>query len=540
MTPIQSGPRSAGGIMIVGEAPGREEMAARRPFVGLSGSELTRMLLEVGINRNDCFITNVCHEQPYRNDIENFFLGKREGSATGTPPIWGRFATREIHEGVGQLTQDIAEIRPRLILAFGGTALWALTGKDSIMAWRGSAMDHHGIPLLPTIHPANILRDWSNRHLVVQDLRRAFTPEAWLRPEWRFSVRPSLDLVEETLSYAMVLANLEPRTFAADIETRQGQIACIGIAFSKLDAICIPLMCVERAEGYWNAQEELAIWALLRKFFTHPKLSFIFHNGAYDLQYFAKQMGFLPNLAHDTMLMQHVAFLGMRKSLAMCSSLYCTYHRYWKEDGKEWDTSIPEEQLWSYNCEDCVRTFEVWEELTKVLTAMGMGEQYEFQIKELFPTVLEMMLRGVLVDENARSSLDGALSTALAETEAWINTAVGHSLNPRSPLKIKELLYTDFGLPVIHSRKTGKATTDDEALEKIQLRYPLFAPLCRKILEARSVGVFLNTFVRAPIPPDGRIRTTYNLAGTETLRFSSSADSFGYGTNLQNIPKGDE
>ncbi len=55
----------------------------------------------------------------------------------------------------------------------------------------------------------------------------------------------------------------------------------------------------------------------------------------------------------------------------------------------------------------------------------------------------------------------------------------------------------------------------------------------------RSTGVFLSTFIQAPLDHDRRIRSSYNPVGTETLRFSSRADAFGFGTNLQNIPKGE-
>ena len=56
----------------------------------------------------------------------------------------------------------------------------------------------------------------------------------------------------------------------------------------------------------------------------------------------------------------------------------------------------------------------------------------------------------------------------------------------------------------------------------------------------RSLGVFLSTFVNAPLDVDGRMRCSFNIAGTETYRFSSSKNAFGSGMNMQNIPKGGE
>src|SRR3990172_1822079 len=68
-----SGPLDAQ-IMIVGEAPGADEEIAGIPFVGSSGTELTRMLHEAGIVRSECFLTNVCKYRPPENKIEFFFL----------------------------------------------------------------------------------------------------------------------------------------------------------------------------------------------------------------------------------------------------------------------------------------------------------------------------------------------------------------------------------------------------------------------------------------------------------------------------------
>jgi DNA polymerase-1 len=62
----------------------------------------------------------------------------------------------------------------------------------------------------------------------------------------------------------------------------------------------------------------------------------------------------------------------------------------------------------------------------------------------------------------------------------------------------------------------------------------------QKIQELRSLGVFLSTFIEAQPDRDGRIRCSFNIAGTDTYRFSSSANAFGTGLNLQNVPNGSE
>ena len=90
----------------------------------------------------------------------------------------------------------------------------------------------------------------------------------------------------------------------------------------------------------------------------------------------------------------------------------------------------------------------------------------------------------------------------------------------------------------IFNRKTGTITLNDEALQKMAQREPMLRPLVRRITEHRSLGVFLSTFVGARLDKDQRLRCSYNIAGTETFRLSSSANAFDSGLNLQNIPKG--
>src|SRR5574337_1269796 len=95
-----SGPPHAR-IMIIGEAPGEEEEKLGVPFVGASGNELNRMLREVGIKREDCYVTNVCKYRPAGNKIERWITDKKK---TGIANDWafthGRYYSPEIAEGL--------------------------------------------------------------------------------------------------------------------------------------------------------------------------------------------------------------------------------------------------------------------------------------------------------------------------------------------------------------------------------------------------------------------------------------------------------
>ena len=95
-----SGPRDAK-IVIVGEAWGFEEQQAQAPFVGASGKELTRMLAEAGINRNECFCTNVIPARPLNNEMWRFFEPAKEATQ---PPLRHLHPTdairKSLHAGI--------------------------------------------------------------------------------------------------------------------------------------------------------------------------------------------------------------------------------------------------------------------------------------------------------------------------------------------------------------------------------------------------------------------------------------------------------
>ena len=544
---LESGNPSSS-LWLVGEAPGRDEIDAGAPFVGASGRLLTELLGEAGFTRRDFFITNVCHEMPPGNEISAFFATKTAAKAEHLSDWGGRYPREPILAGLHRLNSLLREHHPSFILAFGNTALWALTSLWGIVKWRGSVLlvAQGATKLIPTFHPAAILREWSLRNIVLQDLRRArresLFPEIRY-PAWQFTIRPTSDQALNALSALQARLsdeNKEPVWLSCDIETRKPQISCVGIAWDKLHAICIPLMDNKSPEGYWSAEEECLIVRALRDVLTHPKVRLIFQNGAYDLQYFVKQYGFLPRIADDTMLMQHVAFTGMRKGLDFIASLYCEYYRYWKDDGKEIAITGDEDKHWSYNCEDCVRTFECWEVLQRILKSFNLEKQYRFQMDDVFPIVLKMMLRGVRIDQDRKATVRHELNDFILKGQAWLRQVLGHDLNVRSTRQMQLLFYDDFRIPPVISRKTGNPTLDDEALDKIVQKQPVLRPLIQMIRDIRSAGVTISNVLDAPISSDGRARCTYNIAGTETLRLSSSEDPFGEGFNLQNLTKGNE
>lgn len=554
------GPPSAR-VMIVGEMWGHSEMRDNRPFAGTSGEELNRMLHEAGILRSECFVTNVVNAMPPRGLIESWIPKKKKDVTSKMVSFRGKMVDPVIVQGYESLLAEIRLVKPNLIIAAGNTALWALTGMEGILKWRGSQLwsdidhpalppDTQGIKVIPIIHPAAIMREWSLRRIVVQDLRRCAremtTREYTNVPKWNFRVRPSSTEVLQTLDglIASLDAASEPLWLDFDLETLAGHIETAGISWSRVDAICIPFMTREDKHGYWaSAEMEGAIVWRLYRVLTHRNARVRLQNGLYDCQYTYRHWHFVPRVAQDTMIAQHSIYCGLRKSLDFQASMYADYYVYWKDDGKVADLKIPEEQRWKYNCTDCVYTREVGEVEQDLIIKLGLGAVDAFQQRMFWP-VLQTMQRGVRIDKKLRSQLAATLTEEIDKREAFFVRVLGHPLNPRSAPQMQKLFYEDLkqkpNWKVRGKGMPATLTTDDKALSKIAHEEPILRPLIKKLQEHRSLGVFLSTFVLAPLDIDGRMRTSYNIAGTETFRFSSSENAFGSGTNLQNVPPGGE
>ena len=141
-------------LMLIGEAPGREEDLQGVPFVGRSGMLLNRILAAIGLKREEVYIANTIPWRP-------------PGNRTPTPmetELCRPFIERQIELSA-----------PKILVALGGPAMQVLTGvKNGIIRTRGQWLSHHlengkTIPVMPTFHPAYLLRTPSQKKLAWAD-----------------------------------------------------------------------------------------------------------------------------------------------------------------------------------------------------------------------------------------------------------------------------------------------------------------------------------------------------------------------------------
>lgn len=325
-------------VVIVGEAWGEREELAGKPFVGPAGHLLDAFLNAAGIVRRDLYLTNVFNLRPPGNRIPALCGPKAEGIPDMPAIDTGKYVRVEYADELNRLYREIKALNPNVVVALGGTACWALLKDRRIKRLRGSpTIGVTGHKVLPTYHPAAVLREMKLRPIVFSDFGKIVRESAY--PEIR---RPKREFwLEPTLAD---LAAFEPfirraKKLSVDIETWNRQITCIGFAPDESRAIVIPFIWHGRPAGnYWpTLSDELFAWHYVKKWlnFGIPLVGQNFH---YDLNYLWTKYGIAPHGAevHDTMLLHHAMQPEMEKSLAFLSSIYTTepQHKFMRTDIK--------------------------------------------------------------------------------------------------------------------------------------------------------------------------------------------------------------
>lgn len=359
-------------VTLVGEAWGRHEAEFQHALVGPSGRELS---LELGISglapflqllcrkcksetafinsrcehcqeyiwpnefnlidhwkalRRDhsIAITNVFNTQPPNNDLGHFF-----GTTPETEmPAWkaskttgGSHLKSEYFPHIKRLWNELQDQKPNLIIALGNAACWATLGQTKITTLRGTIAwsDKVNTKILPTFHPAAVLRQPPMRVSVIADLtkakREAEFPEI-RRPERWITI---IDPTEAGLCEAHNWLARPARAYSIDIETKRGQISMVGFARSSSDALVITFRTESGPINFWSTPElEAKAWRLVIQGLQSP-IPKVFQNGVYDLSYFIKMGIHVKNALHDTMLWHHSEYPELPKSLGFLGSIYC-------------------------------------------------------------------------------------------------------------------------------------------------------------------------------------------------------------------------
>ena len=538
-------------IVIVGEAPGRWETARGVPFTGPSGQRLDEWLKLAGISRRDCYVTNTHKYQPKANKIE-------------TVP------RHEIAGSIDVLLDELAALtEPYVVVPTGNTALRAITGRSSILKWRGSIFactDRSGreVKVIPTIHPAATFRSPYLEKRCRADWQRiaaeATYPEV-VTPVREHFINPTLEDVmafhAEAHTHSALSIDIEtPRKVRAEYvrTTKKGKavykkfrderhLAMVGFGTSAGFSFTCPTTL-----AYWHDEETLAIvWQYIKEICENevPK---ILQNGMFDSFWLRTDRGIrVRNYRWDCLAMHHALDPADDHDLAYMASVD-SREPYWKDSGKDNDNDDddPEagtgnfDEYQTYNGKDCCVEYELADTYAARLTDKGLLRFYEAHYAELIEPLLAITMHGVAVDTKAMNRRYAMLQAECIRLQDSLTALAGERLFTKKSLSTKKV--STFLYDTLKLRKQltkGKVTVNEVALRRMAIQNKSNAVACQAIgaiLDHRrkyQLGTFLQN---AQCDDDGRMRATYKFT-TEFNRLASSKNPRGTGRNLQNVDR---
>lgn len=511
-------------LVMVGEQPGQKEVRFRRPFIGPSGRELIDILSSVGLVRSQCYFTNVIKDLD--NPLHHYIsLDRKTPLASKSYLEYIQLLKKELEKTTGQ------------IVAVGGVALYALTGRTGITKWRGSVVESTLLPgryVVPTLHPATIIPPknvYTNKLLIKFDLDRAkrIFLDGWNPIRRTCKIQPTFNEAMRFLNEVLI-RGLEGLTIDYDIEIHNEELSCISFAFNPIYAMSIPFV-------YWDGDyftpiQETDIMRMIGKILEYPIIRKRGQNVSFDAHFLLRKYGIKTVNLDDTMIAQHMIMPDYPKGLDFIASIH-TDIPYYKDEGKKflkgaggrWD------RLWNYNDLDSIVCNDAFPKQYEDIIKLGNEGTYENQRKVLEPLVY-MQEHGIRVDLDGIKKEYESLWSQIEAVQEELNKVVGYALNPNSPLQVRNYFYVEKGIKPYKFKK--KVTVNELALKRISRKGFKAAEL---ILKLRHLVKIRSTYC-APdkFDSDSRVRCSYNPAGTRYSRLSSSENIFGTGMNLQNVP----
>lgn len=530
-------------LACVGEAPGTDETTVGAPFVGTSGRLLRAVLGGCGIACDQVFFGNVCQQQPPGNNIDAF-----------------DFNGPEITFGLERLRVDLSEFRPNCVLLLGKTAFRAFrpdlcyqTRKGFVVPlgdWRGSVFETSNfLPVLgegstgpasikcvAAYHPAFILRSYGDMPYFKFDVARAVRHSS--TPDLRLAVRggnlrPTLNEVRTFLQKL----HLERRPVTLDIEGFADDvgITMLSLCTDPVSGVVIPFWC--DGKNYWSLEEEIQVWQILSTLLADPSIPKTAHNAFYELFVLAwRHRCVVNNLADDTMMKHWEVFPEFERSLAVCCSIY-TDQPYYKSGRLSENADVK----LRYNLTDSQVTHEVNGETEKKLCSVQLSrDHYRFNVN-LIPAYNYIMLRGCRFDVEKGKELARQVSSEIISLNAEISSSLGRDFNVKSIVDKRWLLYDHLGYKPL--KRYGDSTAEDVLLHFWTKEQH---PTVRLVIRCIRKRTRLSDINKLLPSSDGRLRTSYDVVGTNTGRLSSRSsiamelidgEWTNVGTNLQNVTK---
>lgn len=502
-------------IMIIGEAPGYREDTTHRAFVGAAGQLLNKMLREFAkLERADCYITNVAKCRPPENR---------------TP------TRKEIKVCVEEyLLQEIERVSPKWILTLGNAALQGVIGKSGITKHRGTRFEFPDFTVMPSFHPAAVLRNPRYGTELAADLERF---GKMVRGE---GGGPTTKVrIIKTKKHLRWLAN-KLRTverFSYDIETNSLQeyrpdskIVSIAFTWEEGESAFVP---IHHKSTPWKTPQQ--VLDFLAPVIAESPAKKAAHNGKFDARWMSR-FGLPVKQDFDTMLAAHMLDENRAKGLKPLSQLFLGADAYDLGDELKDAENVSLGRLAAYNGKDTDYTFRLAKTFKKELAQEPrIARVFSHLMMPASNALVDIERRGIQVDWSRWVERNAKTQANIARLEdymkkQYVKKSKRDTINFNSPVQVGAWLFGDMDLPILEETKTGNPSTREAVLLQLAREHKVAAVL----LKYRKWKKYLTTYLR---PWAGwadesfRLHPTYKLFGTVTGRLSCTDP------NLQQVPR---
>lgn len=532
---------------------------SRMPNSGRYQEMIDTELSHAGIDLDRCFFTSVVKCRSF--DVDP---GKR--------------ATKVCAETY--LLDEIAQMKPKYILAFGNEALEAVAKHKGIMKWRGRVEEHMGAKFVATVSPASVTRNPGQKGAWQADLQLFASTISGHAGGLKFPEFATIDTKDKLQNLKKLLKTAELISY--DIETAGedewdptgGIVSLAGTVVHTVDGeerVMVFALPLDHPQSPFRRS-----WPKVLKFLgveleAIPKQ--IAHNGKYDAKWM-RTRGVHMTVTFDTMLAAHLLDENRLKGLKPLARVLLGVAPWGIDTSDLRNTPLPEVLV--YNAMDTFYTYHIY----KILRAQLIDQPrllriFQFLTMPANEKLIGVEMRGIWVDEeklenaakisfDMRDQIDAELMEYVPDPDeepGW--PTIGKKgkkaeVNFNASNWMRWWMFEYLGFPVIArgkpkeqadgSMKQGDPSLAEATMVTLKDKYPDH-PVLTLLTDRAKWQKYCSTYVsryQEVVDKNGRIHTTFKLAGTVTGRLSSGKEDEekitakrdrGRGVNLQQVPR---
>ena len=517
--------------MVVGEAPGASEDRTGVAFVGASGRVLEKAIRELAqLDPTAVYISNAVKCRPPDN----------------------RTPTRtEVKACSPYLMGEIAEVQPDFILTLGNTALQAVLKKSGIMKHHGSFEQRHGALVMPTLHPAAVLRNPKWARVFASDVhrfgRRIRGEDTSLNTRIRYvKTKQGLAALRALLLVAKEIAwdietytaphpedpkrKLFKRSGLHDWHGEDSKI--VSISFTVQEGTSYVLL-LDHMSPDWS--DPYKVLRFLRPALEREDCDYITHNGKFDSRFLYRKTGIRVPHSHDTMLQAHMIDENQAKGLKPLSQVELGADAYDADVDVRNAYHESPKKLLVYNGKDTDYTLRLHHRTIKELrTDTRANRIYELLMMPASQVFMDIEHHGVWVDwKRWEERYDEAMEKRdLIHdyiTRKWVPEEL-RPINLNSPRQVGRLFFEELELPILERTKSKAPSTAESVLLRLAPDYPIATALMKWRKWAKFLSTYLLPWQYQWRDSAGRIHSSYKLHGTVTGRLSGEG-------GIQQVPR---